>query len=136
MYILNENEKRILKVMVKNARVDYFRKNKHLFNEVTIEDKVLCSKEEFEEEIAERNDSNIQAEMLERVFSEPNMSKIAKKVLTYNEKLVLFLYFVEGKTDEVISEILDVNRSTITKRRNNALEKLREKYMNGGNENV
>lgn len=136
MYILNEDEKRILKVMVKNARVDYFRKNKHLFNEVTIEDKVLYSNEEFEDEIAERNDSNIQVEMLERVFSEPNMSKIAKKVLTYNEKLVLFLYFVEGKTDEVIAEILDVHRSTITKRRNNALEKLREKYMNGGNENV
>lgn len=135
MYILNKDEKSVLKVIIKNARVDYFRENKYIFNEEGIEDKILYAKDEVEEEVAKRTDNLIQAEELERIFTDKNMSKNAK-VLTYDEKLVLYLYFVEEKTDEEIGDILFLHRSTITKRRKKALKKLKYKYEKGENKDV
>lgn len=135
MYILNKDEKSVLKVIIKNARVDYFRENKYIFNEEGIEDKILYAKDEVEEEVAKRTDNLIQAEELERIFTDKNMSKNAK-VLTYDEKLVLYLYFVEEKTDEEIGDILFLHRSTITKRRKKALKKLKDKYEKGENKDV
>lgn len=131
MYVLNNNEKGILRVIIRNARADYFRNNKYFFNEETIEDKVICSEERFEEEIIERNAKIEDAEVFEKLFTDQEMSKYAKKVLTYDEKLVLFLYFVEGKTDEEIAETFDLYRTSITRRRNKALDKLKEKYNKG-----
>ncbi|MBP3596896.1 MAG: hypothetical protein J6J60_05820 [Clostridia bacterium] len=124
-----------MKVIIKNARVDYFRENKYIFNEEGIEDKILYAKDEVEEEVAKRTDNLIQAEELERIFTDKNMSKNAK-VLTYDEKLVLYLYFVEEKTDEEIGDILFLHRSTITKRRKKALKKLKDKYEKGENKDV
>lgn len=135
LYILNKDEKSVLKVIIKNARVDYFRENKYIFNEEGIEDKILYAKDEVEEEVAKRTDNLIQAEELERIFTDKNMSKNAK-VLTYDEKLVLYLYFVEEKTDEEIGDILFLHRSTITKRRKKALKKLKYKYEKGENKDV
>lgn len=131
MYVLNNNEKGILRVIIRNARADYFRNNKYFFNEETIEDKVICSEERFEEEIIERNAKIEDAEVFEKLFTDQEMSKYAKKVLTYDEKLVLFLYFVEGKTDEEIAETFDLYRTSITRRRNKAIDKLKEKYNKG-----
>lgn len=131
MYVLNNNEKGILRVIIRNTRADYFRNNKYFFNEETIEDKVICSEERFEEEIIERNDKIEDAEVFEKLFTDQAMSNYAKKVLTYDEKLVLFLYFVEGKTDEEIAETFDLYRTSITRRRNKAINKLKEKYNKG-----
>lgn len=131
MYVLNNNEKGILRVIIRNARADYFRNNKYFFNEETIEDKEIYSEERFEEEIIERNAKIEDAEVFEKLFTDQEMSKYAKKVLTYDEKLVLFLYFVEGKTDEEIAETFDLYRTSITRRRNKAIDKLKEKYNKG-----
>lgn len=131
MYVLNNNEKGILRVIIRNARADYFRNNKYFFNEETIEDKEIYSEERFEEEIIERNAKIEDAEVFEKLFTDQEMSKHAKKVLTYDEKLVLFLYFVEGKTDEEIAETFDLYRTSITRRRNKAIDKLKEKYNKG-----
>ena len=132
MYVLNNYEKGVLRVIIRNARADFFRNNKHFFNEETIEDKILYEEERFEDEIAEKNDKIEDAEVFEKIFTDPDMSNYAKKVLTYDEKLVLFLYFVEGKTDEEIAETFDLYRTSITRRRNKALDKLKEKYNKGG----
>jgi len=131
MYVLNNDEKGVLRVIIRNARADYFRNNKYFFNEETIEDKVICSEERFEEEIAEKNDKIKDAEVFEKIFTDQDMSNHAKKVLTYNEKLVLFLYFVEGETDEIIANKLGTERSTITKRRKSAFNKLKDKNDKG-----
>ena len=131
MYVLNNDEKGVLRVIIRNARADYFRNNKYFFNEEAIEDKEICSDERFEEEVAERNDKIEDAEVFEKIFTNKDMYNHAKKVLTYNEKLVLFLYFVDGKTDEEIAEMFDLYRTTITRRRNKAFDKLREKYNKG-----
>jgi len=131
MYVLNNDEKGVLRVIIRNARADYFRNNKYFFNEETIEDKVICSEERFEEEIAEKNDKIKDAKVFEKIFTDPDMSNYAKKVLTYEEKLALFYYFVEKETDENISNRLGTERSTISKRRKNAYDKLKKKNDKG-----
>lgn len=79
MYVLNNNEKGILRVIIRNARADYFRNNKYFFNEETIEDKEIYSEERFEEEIIERNAKIEDAEVFEKLFTDQEMSKYAKK---------------------------------------------------------
>ena len=51
------------------------------------------------------------------------MFKIAK-TLTYNEKLVLFLYYVEGKKDREIAEVLSCDKNTVYMRRFRTIEKI------------
>ena len=48
MYILNNKEEAMLKVIVKNTRVDYFRKNKNILKELSLEEEVLYSQEKLE----------------------------------------------------------------------------------------
>lgn len=117
----------MLKVIVKNTRVDYFRKNKNILKELSLEEEVLYSQEKMEENLENKMDMEIQAEKLECIFRDEILSKIAG-TLTYTEKLVLSLYYIENKSDEEISNILFLTKSGITKKRNRALEKIRREF--------
>ena len=117
----------MLKVIVKNTRVDYFRKNKNVFKELSLEEEVLYSQEKMEENLENKMDMEIQAEKFECIFRDEILSKIVG-ALTYTEKLVLSLYYIENKSDEEISNILFVTKSGITKKRNRALEKIRREF--------
>lgn len=117
----------MLKVIVKNTRVDYFRKNKNILKELSLEEEVLYSQEKMEENLENKMDMEIQAEKFECIFSDETLSKIVG-ALTYTEKLVLSLYYIENKSDEEISNILFVTKSGITKKRNRALEKIRREF--------
>lgn len=117
----------MLKVIVKNTRVDYFRKNKNILKELSLEEEVLYSQEKMEENLENKMDMEIQAEKFECIFRDEILSKIAG-ALTYTEKLVLSLYYIENKSDEEISNILFVTKSGITKKRNRALEKIRREF--------
>ena len=57
MYILNKEEKAVLKTIIKNTRIDYYRKNKYFFREETIEDKVLYEEKQIEDEIMKKDDA-------------------------------------------------------------------------------
>ena len=127
LYILNNKEEAMLKVIVKNTRVDYFRKNKNILKELSLEEEVLYSQEKMEENLENKMDMEIQAEKLECIFRDEILSKIAG-ALTYTEKLVLSLYYIENKSDEEISNILFLTKSGITKKRNRALEKIRREF--------
>ena len=131
MYILNKEEKAVLKTIIKNTRIDYYRKNKYFFREETIEDKVLYEEKQIEDEIMKKDDAHIQAFELEKIFTEKNMSKIAK-ALTYTDKLVLYLYYIEEKTDKQIGEILFMERATVNKKRFRAIEKMKKKALKRG----
>ncbi len=131
MYILNKEEKAVLKTIIKNTRIDYYRKNKYFFREETIEDKVLYEEKQIEDEIMKKDDAHIQAFELEKIFTEKNMSKIAK-ALTYTDKLVLYLYYIEEKTDKQIGEILFMERATVNKKRLRAIEKMKKKALKRG----
>ena len=89
----------MLKVIVKNTRVDYFRKNKNILKELSLEEEVLYSQEKMEENLENKMDMEIQAEKLECIFRDEILSKIAG-ALTYTEKLVLSLYYIENKSDD------------------------------------
>lgn len=131
MYILNNQEEAMLKKIIKNARIDYFRKNKHIFNELELDEDVLYSNDKVEENIENKLDSNVQAGRLEDIFDNENLSKIVK-ALTFNEKWVLSLYYIEEKTDEEIGMILFMTKSAVTKKRNRALEKIRKECKKRG----
>ncbi len=117
----------MLKVIVKNTRVDYFRKNKNILKELSLEEEVLYAQEKMEENLENKMDMEIQAEKFECIFRDEILSKIVG-ALTYTEKLVLSLYYIENKSDEEISNILFVTKSGITKKRNRALEKIRREF--------
>ena len=135
MYILSKNEKAFLKTVIKNAKIDYIRKNKYIFNEETIEDKVLYSNESVEDNIISKNDKKIQVYELEKIFTGKNMSKIAR-ALTYIDKLVLYLYYIEEKTDKQIAEMLSMDRSAINKRRLRTLKKMKNEAIKRGSLDV
>lgn len=130
MYILNNQEKKLLVIMVKNARIDFFRKNQYLFNEESMEDKEQLyddhSKEEIDK-VEEKSDFEDQTNKFEYIFTEKNIFDIAK-TLTYSEKLVLSLYYIEEKNDNEIAEIMFLTRSAVNKKRLKALKKIRDKY--------
>ena len=129
MYTLNNQEKKLLTIMIRNARVDFFRKNQYLFNEESMEDKELYddySKKEISK-IEEHSDFENQTNQFEYIFTEKNIFDIAK-TLTYSEKLVLSLYYIEEKNDNEIAEIMFLTRSAVNKKRLKALKKIRDKY--------
>lgn len=130
MYILNYQEEAMLKVIVKNTRIDYYRKNYHTLEEISIEEISIDTNEEIESKIENKLDNEIQVYRLEDIFSDRKLSN-ATKLLTYNEKLVIYLYYVEGKTDEQISKILFMTRSAINKKRLRTIEKIKTAYKKG-----
>ena len=70
----------------------------------------------MEENLEIKMDQEFQAEKFECIFRDEILSEIAG-TLTYNEKLVLSLYYIENKSDEEISKILFITKSGVTKRK-------------------
>ena len=131
MYILNNQEKAMLKIIVKNAKIDYIRKNRREFETINIDGLDVYSNENIEKEIINKIDEEIQAYRLEEIFDDQNMFKNVK-ALTYSEKLVLFLYFIKMKNDEEIAKELFSTRSAINKKRLRAIEKIRKELLKKG----
>ena len=125
----------MLKIIVKNARVDYFRKNKYVFQEINLEEDILYTNEKMENDVENKLEKEIQVDKFENIFTDKNLFKIAK-LLTYNEKLVLSLYYIEEKTDEEISRILFMTRSAVNKKRIRAIKKIKKECEKRGILNV
>lgn len=132
---LSKEEKSILKVIIKNTRVDYFRKNKHILEESELKEELLYSNDKMEKDLENKLDKEFQADKFENIFSDESLSKFAK-ALTYNEKLVLSLYYIENKSDEQIGKILFMTRSAANKKRHRAIEKLKNECKKRGILNV
>ena len=135
MYKLSKQERTMLIVIMKNARIDFYRRNRRFFEMQEIDEEILCSKENVNEIVENKLDNEIKANALENIFSNINVSKIVK-ALTYNEKLVLSLYYLEGKSDEEIGQILFMTRSAANKKRLRAIEKIKNQAEKGGIANV
>lgn len=135
MYKLSKQERTMLIVIMKNARIDFYRRNRRFFEMQEIDEEILCSKENVNEIVENKLDNEIKANELENIFSNINVSKIVK-ALTYNEKLVLSLYYLEGKSDEEIGQILFMTRSAANKKRLRAIEKIKNQAEKGGIANV
>ena len=140
VYKLSKNEKSYLRQIVINTRNEYLRKNKYIFIESEIDDvdeKLLISIENIEINFEIKSERDICAPEIEKVFKDKNMFNLVK-ALTLREKLVLFSYYFEKKTDAATGKALNINGDTARKIRIRALEKIKKEYrrMKGSNEDV
>ena len=140
VYKLSKNEKSYLRQIVINTRNEYLRNNKYIFIESEMNDvdeKLLISIENIEINFEIKSERDICAPNIEKVFKDENMFNIVK-ALTLREKLVLFSYYFEKKTDAAIGKALNINGDTARKIRIRALEKIKNKYkkLKGSNKDV
>ena len=130
MYILSNDEKSYLRKIAMYTRKDYLRKNKYIFIEDDIDEideKFLISIENVEINVEVKADMEICAPNIEKVFKDRKMNKIVK-ALTLREKLVLFSYYFENKTDAAIGKALNIKGDTARKIRIRALDKAKKEY--------
>lgn len=130
MYILSNDEKSYLRKIAMYTRKDYLRKNKYIFIEDDIDEideKFLISIENVEINVEVKTDMEICAPNIEKIFKDEKMNKIVK-VLTLREKLVLFSYYFENKTDAAIGKALNIKGDTARKIRIRALDKAKKEY--------
>lgn len=130
MYILSNDEKSYLRKIAMYTRKDYLRKNKYIFIEDDIgeiDEKFLISIENVEINVEVKTDMEICAPNIENVFKDRKMNKIVK-ALTLREKLVLFSYYFENKTDAAIGKALNIKGDTARKIRIRALDKAKKEY--------
>lgn len=140
MYKLSKKEKSYLRQIVINTRNEYLRKNKYIFIESEIDDvdeKLLISIENVEINFEIKSERDICGPEIEKVFKDKNMFNIVK-ALTLREKLVLFSYYFEKKTDAATGKALNINGDTARKIRVRALDKIKKNYkkMKGNDKNV
>lgn len=141
MYELNEDEGKYLKKIVIYTRKEYLRKNKFIFIEKEdideVDEKMLVSIDNVEISFEIKSEKEIIAPKIENVFRDERITKIVK-ALTLREKLVLFLYYFEDKTDKEIAKSLKSREDTIRKSRKRALDKVQTRYfqMEGSDSNV
>lgn len=126
MYILNKKEQAILKIIVKNARNDFFRNNKYIFVEETSEDKIIFSNKNIIADCDEEINYQIEITKLENIFEDKKIYNIVR-ALTYNEKSVLYFYYVKQKTEEEIAQIMFSTSEAIRSKRRRIIKKIRRK---------
>lgn len=124
MYILNKKEQAVLKIIVKNARNDFFRNNKYIFVEETSEDKIIFSNKNIIADCDEEINYQIEITNLENIFEDKKIYNIVR-ALTYNEKSVLYFYYVKQKTEEEIAQIMFSTSEAIRSKRRRIIKKIR-----------
>lgn len=65
---------------------------------------------------------------LEDIFTDEKMHRIVKN-LNLRHKIVLFLIFLEGKSEQEVSQLLDITRQGVNKIKNEALRKIASAYL-------
>lgn len=90
----------------------------------------IVNQEKYDCEIENKLDNEIQVYRLEEIFCDKKLSKIAKS-LTYTEKLVIYLHYIEEQTDEQIAKVLFMTKEAISKKRLRAIKKIKNAYMKG-----
>ncbi len=125
MYILNKKEQAVLKIIVKNARNDFFRDNKYIFVEESIENEISFSNEGFIFGFEEEMDYQIGINEIENIFTDKKIYNVIG-ALTYNEKSVLYFFYVENRTDEEIAKIMFSTSEAIRSKRRRIINKIRK----------
>lgn len=96
MYILNKKEQAVLKIIVKNARNDFFRNNKYIFIEESLDNKITISNESTILNYEDNFEYKVEIDELENIFEDEKIYDVIR-ALTYNEKSVLYFYYVKEK---------------------------------------
>lgn len=123
MYILSKHEESILKNIIKCARYDYIKNNEIYSEMIDIDSIEVETKKNLYEVVTDKFDMEVQASELELIFTEKNIYRKIK-ALTYKEKLVLFLFYIEGLTDSKIAKELNVKLNTVTQIRMRTIKRI------------
>ncbi len=134
---LSKEEKAYLKRIILTARNSYFEKNRKINNfNVPLNEKVLQESCNIIEDILDICMQEIElAQEFEKTLSNPLLSKYVK-ILSLKEKEVLFYIFWKKMKIKEISKKMKLNKSTVEKIKNRALNKIAEGMLNGGYKNV
>lgn len=125
MYILNKDEKAVLKIIIKNARNDFFRINKYIFVEDSLDGKEVLLNESTIFEYEDDFEYKVEIDKIENVFEDEKIYNIVR-ALTYNEKSVLYFYYVEDKSDKEIAKLMFSTAEAIRSKRRRLINKIRK----------
>ena len=125
MYILNKKEQAVLKIIVKNARNDFFRNNKYIFIEESLDNKITISNESTILNYEDNFEYKVEIDELENIFEDEKIYVVIR-ALTYNEKSVLYFYYVKEKKDEEIAKIMFSTSEAIRSKRRRIINKIRK----------
>lgn len=125
MYILNKKEQAVLKIIVKNARNDFFRNNKYIFIEESLDNKITISNESTILNYEDNFEYKVEIDELENIFEDEKIYDVIR-ALTYNEKSVLYFYYVKEKKDEKIAKIMFSTSEAIRSKRRRIINKIRK----------
>lgn len=125
MYVLNKKEQAVLKIIVKNARNDFFRNNKYIFIEESLDSKATVSNENNILDYEDNFEYKVEINELENIFEDEKIYDVIR-ALTYNEKSVLYFYYVKEKTDKEIAKIMFSTSEAIRSKRRRIINKIRK----------
>lgn len=103
--------------MAKNCYIDYYRKEKKRFKDISIDESYIIE------------DCNIEEAVISAMFNDDILG--AMDYLTENQRKVIRMKYIEELTTKEIGEILDIETKTIKSRIHNGMVKLR-KILQGG----
>lgn len=134
---LSKEEKLYLKKMILNARRRYIRDNYDHINHTNIDfyDCIGFEAESVLDTVIRKCEEDIKSAVeFEKILSNKELQN-AFKVLSLNEKMVLFLLYKKTKSINEIALEMKMDRTTIWRLKNKAMYKILKKLL-GGNKNV
>ena len=103
--------------LCKNCYIDYYRKNKNVFNNVVMDDNLNLQDEEIEHKVLDKLDMESAIEALDKLPEE--------------QSLVIKMKYIEDMTLKEIGEKLTLEPKTIKSRIHNGIIKLRKMFEGG-----
>lgn len=125
MYVLNETEKSVLKKIVKNARMDFFRKNKYVFVEESLEDKMLLSNESSILSYEEDFEPEVGIDNFGEIFENEKICKMIR-ALPYDERSMLYYFYEKNKTDKELAKENNIEYEAQKTRRRRIIAKIKK----------
>lgn len=134
---LTQEEKSYLKKVVTNARRKYIRDNYNYINNKNIDiyDCVNIEGESVLETVINKCENEIKSAVeFEKIIADEKLYGVVK-ALSLNEKMVLFSLYKENKSINQTALEMKMERTSIWRIKNRALEKIMHELI-GGNKNV
>lgn len=130
---LSKEEKKYLQVLIVNVRKKYLRDNYNYLNHFNVDFLECTNLEDISvlEIVLNKCEDEIKSALeFENIMSDEKLYRIVK-ALSLNEKMVLFSLYKENKSINQISAEMKMNRTTIWRIKNKALDKIMKKLIGG-----
>lgn len=135
---LSNQEKDYLVKIATSVRNKYIKRNYKYINntKIGVDESIIENEESVIGVVLEKCLKELEsAKEFEKTLLNPELYKYVK-ALSLKEKEVLFYLYWQKKEINEVAEILNVYRGTVRRIRDNALNKIATKLLNGGDGNV